>query len=75
MMAVVNIRGDRLYHEHITWDQGSILAQLGMMPEYLSLPFSSDQQLVKTPVGGVETAAKLRDRASVPSNRMLGESE
>ncbi|PYH99797.1 lea domain-containing protein [Aspergillus ellipticus CBS 707.79] len=27
-MAVVNIRGDRLYHEHITWDQGSLLMQL-----------------------------------------------
>lgn len=24
-MAIVNIRGDRLYHEHITWDQVSLL--------------------------------------------------
>ncbi|RDK41188.1 hypothetical protein M752DRAFT_302988 [Aspergillus phoenicis ATCC 13157] len=32
-MAVVNIRGDRLYHEHITWDQATVLKQLGLMPE------------------------------------------
>ena len=69
MMAVVNIRGDRLYHEHITWDQGTTLMQVGMMPEYISL----HGQQFKTPVAGAETAAKLRDRNAVQSNHMLGE--
>ena len=27
--SIVNVRGDRLYHEHIAWDQASILMQLG----------------------------------------------
>ncbi|KAI5362524.1 Putative NTF2-like domain superfamily protein [Septoria linicola] len=37
MMAVVNIRGDRLYHEHISWDQSSALRQIGVIPETLPL--------------------------------------
>jgi len=35
MTSVVNIRGDRLYHEHIAWDQATVLNQLGLLPEYL----------------------------------------
>lgn len=35
MTAIVNIRGDRLYHEHINWDQGTVLRQIGVLPEYL----------------------------------------
>lgn len=35
MLAIVNIRGDRLYHEHISWDQGTVLRQIGLLPEYL----------------------------------------
>jgi hypothetical protein len=37
--SVVNIRGDRLYHEHIAWDQASVLRQLGLLPEYLPFPY------------------------------------
>lgn len=36
--SIVNIRGDRLYHEHIAWDQGTVLRQLGLLPEYLPFP-------------------------------------
>ncbi|OHF03078.1 carboxymethylenebutenolidase [Colletotrichum orchidophilum] len=67
--AVVNIRGDRLYHEHITWDQGTALAQLGLLPEYL--PFPGGDLQYRVPVAGVETAMKLRARNSVPSNEMF----
>lgn len=31
--SVVNIRGDRLCHEHISWDQATLLRQLGLLPE------------------------------------------
>lgn len=34
-IAVVNVRGDRLYHEHITWDHASALRQIGWLPEAL----------------------------------------
>ncbi|KAH7192899.1 uncharacterized protein B0J16DRAFT_66797 [Fusarium flagelliforme] len=74
--AVVNIRGDRLYHEHIGWDQGTVLAQLGLMPQYLPFPYPVEGQEGKkleyrVPVAGVETAKKMRDRDSVPSNEMF----
>ncbi len=78
--AVVNIRGDRLYHEHISWDQGTLLRQLGLMPEYLPFPYpvngreesSSNAPLeYRVPVAGIETANKVLDRHSVPSNEMF----
>ncbi|OAA64021.1 LEA domain protein [Cordyceps fumosorosea ARSEF 2679] len=76
-VAVVNIRGDRLYHEHIAWDQGTTLRQLGLMPDHLPFPYpvagAPDGARVeyRVPVLGRETADKLRDRKTVPSNEMF----
>ncbi|PMB72821.1 hypothetical protein BM221_000238 [Beauveria bassiana] len=76
-VSVVNIRGDRLYHEHISWDQGTTLRQLGLMPEYLPFPYPvagvPDNASVeyRVPVLGAETAEKLRDRNAVASNEMF----
>ncbi|KAF4446093.1 hypothetical protein F53441_10241 [Fusarium austroafricanum] len=75
--AVVNIRGDRLYHEHIGWDQGTVLAQLGLMPSYLPYPHpvpgaqAKEALEYRVPVAGVETANKLRDKEAVESNEMF----
>ncbi|KAJ4253309.1 hypothetical protein NW762_010464 [Fusarium torreyae] len=76
--AVVNIRGDRLYHEHISWDQGTLLRQLGLLPEYLPFPYdlpdgrtASSGLEYRLPVAGRETAIKMRDRHGVPSNEMF----
>ena len=78
---MVNIRGDRLYHEHISWDQGTVLRQLGLMPEYLPFPHplpdgrggagSGVTFEYQVPVAGRDTAEKMRDRTAVPSNEML----
>ena len=58
LVAIVNFRGDKLYHEHIYWDQASVLVQIGLLdPEDL-------------PVAGVETAAKLLD-VTRPSNSLM----
>lgn len=74
------MRGDRLYHEHISWDQGTVLRQVGLLPEYLPFPYPlPDGKTVtpgksleyRVPVGGIETALKMRDRNSVPSNEMF----
>jgi len=79
--SVVNIRGDRLYHEHIAWDQATILRQLGLMPEYLPFPYDlpdgrkpakGKRFEYRVPTAGVETALKLVDESSVESNEMLG---
>lgn len=75
--AVVNIRGDRLYHEHISWDQGTVLAQLGLLPEFLPFPYqvpgvaSGTKIEYKLPIAGLDTARKIRDRNSVLSNQLM----
>ena len=58
LVAIVRFEGDKLAHEHIYWDQASVLVQIGLLdPKGL-------------PVAGVETALKVRDKAQ-PSNAML----
>lgn len=77
---MVNLRGDRLYHEHIAWDQGSVLRQIGLLPDYLPFPYplpggqtAAEGKLLeyRVPVGGVEVARKMRDRNAGPSNDMF----
>lgn len=83
-MAVVNIRGDRLYHEHITWDHASALRQIGVLPEKLPLTISTEEEEdddddeekkkkyeITLPVAGKETAMKMRNKNSIPSNSMF----
>merc|ERR550514_1275080 len=31
LVAIINFRGDKLYHEHIYWDQASVLVQVGVL--------------------------------------------
>ena len=58
LVAIVNFRGDKLYHEHIYWDQASVLVQIGVLdPDGL-------------PVAGIETAKKLVDE-TLPSNTLM----
>jgi carboxymethylenebutenolidase len=58
LVAVVKFRGDKLYHEHIYWDQASVLVQIGLLdPQGL-------------PVAGIETARKLLDE-KLPSNGLM----
>lgn len=80
MTSVVNVRGDRLYHEHISWDQATVLRQLGLLPEYLPYPYPLTNGQTpgpgkrfeyRVPVGGVETAEKLLDETAVVSNAMF----
>jgi len=48
-VAIVNFRGDKICHEHIYWDQASVLVQIGLLdPKGL-------------PVAGIDTAKKLLD--------------
>jgi carboxymethylenebutenolidase len=58
MVAIISFRGDKLYHEHIYWDQASVLVQVGLLaPQGL-------------PVAGIESARKLLDE-TVPSNGLM----
>ena len=58
LVAIVKFRGDKLCHEHIYWDQASVLVQIGLLdPE-------------KAPMVGVEAARKLLDE-NLPSNTLM----
>jgi len=57
-VAIVCFRGNKLYHEHIYWDQASVLVQIGLLdPRSL-------------PVAGMETAKKVLDEKE-PSNTLM----
>ena len=58
LVAIINFRGEKLYHEHIYWDQASVLVQIGLL----------DPKLV--PAAGGETAKKVVDE-TLPSNTLM----
>ena len=58
LVAIVKFEGDKLAHEHIYWDQASVLVQLGLLDP------------TGLPVAGAETARKVRDK-SAPSNDLM----
>ncbi|KAJ7229019.1 NTF2-like protein [Mycena pura] len=68
MLGVINIRGDRLYHEHIWWDQGTACMQAGIIPTHV--PFEG--KMLRLPIAGVESATLLADERAVSPNEMLG---
>lgn len=60
LVAIVQFRDGKLAHEHIYWDQASVLVQIGLLdPKAL-------------PVAGAETAHKVLDK-TLPSNALMGE--
>jgi carboxymethylenebutenolidase len=58
LVAIVRFRGDKLYNEHIYWDQASVLVQVGLLDPAM------------LPVAGIETAKKLVDE-QLPSNTLM----
>jgi carboxymethylenebutenolidase len=57
-VVIVGFRDGKLAHEHIYWDQASVLVQLGLL------------DASRLPVAGSETARKLTD-PRVPSNELI----
>src|SRR5438132_5307599 len=58
LVAIVRFREGKLAHEHIYWDQASLLVQLGLI------------EADKLPVSGVESARKVLD-PSLPANALM----
>jgi carboxymethylenebutenolidase len=58
LVAIVHFRDGKVAHEHIYWDQASVLVQLGL--------FDTD----RLPVAGVESAKKAID-PSLPANALI----
>jgi carboxymethylenebutenolidase len=62
LVVIVRFRDGKLAHEHIYWDQASVLVQLGLLdPE-------------KLPVAGVASARKVLD-PTVPANSLIRRGE
>src|SRR5216110_1267798 len=59
LVEIVHFRDGKLAHEHIYWDQASVLVQLGLL------------DASALPIAGIESARKVLD-PSEPSNRLLG---
>ena len=58
LVAIVRFRDKKLAHEHIYWDQASVLVQIGLLDP------------AKLPVAGVESAKKVLD-PSLPANELM----
>jgi carboxymethylenebutenolidase len=58
LVAIVSFRGNKLYNEHIYWDQASVLVQIGKLDP------------AGLPVAGIESARKLVDK-TLPSNTLM----
>ena len=58
LVAIVRFRNGKLAHEHIYWDQASVLVQLGLL------------DAGKLPITGVESARKALDKR-LPSNALI----
>jgi carboxymethylenebutenolidase len=62
LVVIVHFRDGKLAHEHIYWDQASVLVQLGLVDSG------------KLPVAGVESAHKALD-PTLPSNTLIARAE
>ena len=62
LIVVVHFRDGKLAHEHIYWDQASVLVQLGLI----------DAQAL--PVAGVESAEKVL-HPQLPSNQLISRTD
>ena len=58
LVAIVRVRDGKLAHEHIYWDQASVLVQIGLLDP------------AKLPVVGIESAKKVLD-PSLPANELM----
>jgi len=62
LVAIVRFREGKLAHEHIYWDQASVLVQIGLI------------DAAKLPVAGVESARKVLD-PSLPANALMSRAD
>jgi len=58
LVAIVRFRDGKLAHEHIYWDQASVLVQIGLL------------DAAKLPLTGVESARKVLD-PTLPANELM----
>lgn len=60
MVSIVAVKGGRLYHEHVYWDQASVLVQAELLDPKLLPQSAKDLGLEKLPVVGRRAARRVR---------------
>lgn len=68
LAVIVCIRGGKLYHEHIYWDQASVLVQIGLLDPKL---VSGGKGQSRLPVVDGAGARKVVDESSIRSNELI----
>ncbi|KAI8626595.1 dienelactone hydrolase [Xylariaceae sp. FL1651] len=59
VVSIVTLRGGKLYHEHVYWDQASVLVQTGLLDPKLVPDKAKERGVKKLPVVGREGARRL----------------
>ncbi|XDG09815.1 hypothetical protein ABKA04_009430 [Annulohypoxylon sp. FPYF3050] len=59
VVSIVTLRGGRLYHEHIYWDQASVLVQTGLLDPKVVPTKAGERGLKRLPVVGKEAARRV----------------
>lgn len=59
VVSIVTLRGGKLYHEHVYWDQASVLAQVGLLDPKLVPKEASEKGVERLPVVGREAARRV----------------
>ena len=68
LVSIVCIRGGKLYHEHIYWDQATVLVQIGLLDSNL---LTKGKPARRLPVVDSAGARKVLDESSVKSNELI----
>lgn len=68
LVVIVCIRGGKLFHEHIYWDQASVLVQIGLLDPKL---VSGGKGQGRLPVVDGAGARKVVDESSITSNELI----
>jgi hypothetical protein len=71
VVSIVTVRGGRLLHEHLYWDQASVLVQIGLLDPRLVPDDMKRKGLQRLPITGREAAEKVYDEESHPSNALI----
>lgn len=61
VISIVTLRGGKLHHEHIYWDQASVLVQVGLLSQSMVPKRLKERGVEKLPVVGKEAAERIID--------------
>ncbi|KAK5988272.1 hypothetical protein PT974_12414 [Cladobotryum mycophilum] len=59
VVSIVALRGGKLYHEHVYWDQASVLFQVGLLDPTLLSDAARKMGVEKLPIVGKEAASRV----------------